>query len=123
MKKPSRINLCSAIRTLLIANSISTVGVVNAINATLSELEAIKSESKTGDSKVNKSFEYSVSVTENHKFKARCTVVLLFDAWNTAIAKAENLASFDLKEIPVTFGEWLKKFAVKKGEEVESVEA
>lgn len=119
--KPNRLNLCGAVRRSLIAGSISTVKVVSAVNSELGKIELTDSAEKTGDGRVTKQ-EYKVSVSASFKYTGKRTIPLLFDAWHSAIARAEKIATFDRVDIPGIFSEWLANFKAtaeeKKQEEL-----
>lgn len=106
--KPNRINLIPAVRRGLIASGYSTTKVVNAVNAALGEIKLESTSDKTGDGKVTKD-SYKVTVTGTFKYTNEKTAPLLFDAWHSAIAKADKIASMEAVEIPSFFvANWLK---------------
>lgn len=117
-----RFNLCSAVRNALQEQGISTVRVVDAVNAALADTEVVSTEGKLGDGKVTKATKNQPSwfkVTETVSIKRRGTVSapLLFDAWHSAVAKAEKIASFEAIELPDVFADWLAKMKEPAKEE------
>ena len=110
--KATRLNLCQVVRDALIEAGYSSVAVVNAVNAELAKATLISEEAKTGDGKIKgKGLEYAVTVTGSFKYLQKNTLPCTFDAWHSAIAKAEKVCSMPSLEIPAVFTEWLDKFA------------
>jgi predicted small secreted protein len=109
--KATRLNLCTPVRLALIAMGVSTVKTVNAVNAALGQLKSVKDEAKLGGSSIQAKKEtFSVTETESHKYQGKITPPLYFDAWHTAIDKANKLAAFESVDIPKCFREWLANF-------------
>lgn len=120
--KAQRLNLCTVVRNSILLAGYSSVKVVNAVNAALGALEAHSEEGKLGDGRVTKS-EYKVTETVTLKYKGdKATAPLLFDAWHSAIAKAEKIASFESLVLPGVFIQWLDKFAKADKSEAKSAE-
>lgn len=112
MSKPTRLNLCSPVRTALIERGYSSVKVVNAVNGALKECELAEATQKTADSSIaKKSATFKVRVSVSEKYESKLTVPLLFDVWHGRIAKAEEVAHFESVQLPKRFDEWLDKFA------------
>jgi hypothetical protein len=112
--KAQRYNLCTPVRQALINGGFSTVNVVNAINAALGNLRCTSDDAKLsgGTAKQPKKGEatYSVTETEQRKYKGVLTAPLLFDAWNTAVDKAHKVAAFETIALPTHLSHWLAKF-------------
>lgn len=116
--KANRLNLCTVVRHSLLAEGYSVVKTVNAVNAALVKLtQSGDVDSTTSDGKVTKE-EYKVSVTEKAKFTGKVTMPLQFDAWHSAIAKAEKVLQFDSVSIPGSVREWLNGFAKGEAKEI-----
>jgi hypothetical protein len=105
-----RINLVECVRVSLTEAGYSTVKVVNAVNAELGRLAVTKggSEAKLGDGRVTKT-EYRVTEDLGSvAYKGGKTPGLVFDAWHSAIAKANKVAEMDAAPIPAHFSAWLQ---------------
>jgi hypothetical protein len=110
--KASRLNLCQCVRESLILAGYSSVKVVDAVNSELAKATLVSEEAKTGDGKIkSKGLEYAVTVTGTYKYIQKNTLPVTFDAWHSAVAKAEKIASMDNVALPKLFIEWLDKFA------------
>lgn len=103
-----RINLILPVRQALIDAGISTVRVVNAVNAELGALEATGGTLKLGSGTVTKKA-YRVTETVSTKFEGRKTVPLVFDAWHSKLEAAFKVARFETVGLPVVCKEWLEK--------------
>jgi len=103
-----RINLIGCVRAGLETAGLSTVKVVDAVNSALGQLDEVGSESKLGGGSVGKGT-YKVSETTQTKYKGALNAPLLFDAWHSAMAKANKIAEIDEVDIPAVFGPWLQK--------------
>lgn len=102
-----RLNLCVPVRSALVNSGISTVKVVNAVNAALGALDVKGSDSKTGDGKVSKEG-YKVTVTDTTKYAGPKCDPLVFDAWHSAIARAYKVAEFECVDLPTGLTPWLE---------------
>lgn len=105
-----RINLVACVRAALESAGYSTVAVVNAVNAELGRLEQGKGgkDASLGDGKLTKS-EYKVTeqLGSTNWHGAR-TPGLEFDAWHSAMAKANKIGEMDSCFIPTKFTAWLQ---------------
>lgn len=115
MKSNGRLNLCTVVRESLLLAGYSTVKTCNAVNSALGELEVSGTRKglKLGDGRLTKSA-YKVTETETITETlsgSSNSIPLRFDAWNSAMAKAEKIAVMVSVVIPVSFAEWLDKFA------------
>lgn len=109
--KAKRYNPCVPIRNSLLDAGYSTVLVMNAINSALGELEAKKSDSKLGDTRLTKTaFKVRETVTLDYQ-ASTSNIALRFDAWSGIMEKANSIASFETVSIPGIFQQWLDKFA------------
>lgn len=109
--KAKRYNPCAPIRNSLLNAGYSTVLVMNAVNSALGELEAKKSDSKLGDTRLTKTaFKLRETVTLDYE-ASTSNIALRFDAWSGVLEKANTVASFETVAIPGIFGQWLDKFA------------
>lgn len=106
-----RLNLIGAVRAGLEAAGYSTVKVVNAVNSALGQLQETGSESKLGDGKAGKGT-YKVSESTVTKYAGEINEPLRFDAWHSAVTKANKIAEMDSVAIPAVFGPWLQKMKV-----------
>ena len=104
----NRLNLVNPVRVALELGGYSTVRVVNAVNAALGQLEKVSSESKSGNGSVSKGM-FKVSETLTIKYKGERNDPLDFDAWHSAIARANKIAEFESVSLPVRFNDWLAK--------------
>lgn len=123
--KATRLNLITPVRTALKDAGISTVRLVNAVNAALGELKPKSSESKLGDGKIgpkSSGSPYKVTETEATKYEGPVNAPLLFDAWHSALAKAEKIATFDTVALPGVLSTWLEKLKAKTPEELKELE-
>ena len=117
--KPKRINLCGTVRDMLIANNISSVKVVGAINAALGELKHSTSpDAKTGKGTVTKDA-YRTGVSVSCKFKGEKNIALEFDTWNSRIEAAEKISAMEFAKLPLRFEAWLGAFTNKDKEKEE----
>lgn len=107
-----RINLIGCVRAALEAAGISTVKVVNAVNAKLGQLDCVGTESKLGHGRVGKSL-YKVSESTTSKYQGEIDIALRFDAWHSAMAKADKIGEMDNCYIPVAFSAWLQSMKEK----------
>lgn len=124
--KSNRLNLCVAVRNTLRLGGYSTVKTVNAVNAALGELEVsgTKRNTKLGDGRITKTA-YKVTETETigETFSgSSATVPLRFDAWHSAIAKAEKIAAMESVTLPGIFVDWLNGFAKCESKEEANTE-
>lgn len=114
-----RINLCTPVRQALAARNVSTVKVVDAVNAALGQLEAGKVTNRLGDGSVSKTA-YSVSHAVTTKFSGKRNMPLDFDAFNGMVAKIEKKFPSFACNIPEQFNEWLDKMVITKTVEQEA---
>lgn len=106
-----RLNLIGCVRAALEQAGYSTVKVVNAVNSALGQLDVIGSESKLGTGSVSKKG-YRVSESTTTKYSGAVNVPLHFDAWHSAMAKADKVAEMDTVSIPAVFTAWLQSMKV-----------
>jgi len=109
-----RLNLISCVRTALEVRGISTVAVVNAVNAELGRLEKLSSQQKLGTGSVTKKA-YKVTNTVTEKFTGAITAPLHFDAWHCKLEAANKLAEIPTIEIPTLYTPWLEKMVEVQG--------
>ncbi len=122
--KANRINLVTPVRVALIELGISTVQVVDAVNADLGNLTGEVTNEKTGAGRtVEKGTHYAVSTSQSVKHTGKLTMPLLFDAWHSKIEAANKVASFERVEIPRIFGDWLAKMKLPVAAVSATVEA
>lgn len=104
----------------MVSRGISTVAVVNAVNAAQQEAKLVKTEAKLGDGKSkDKGAVYEANETIKNKWQSAMNVPLLFDVWHSAQQKAEAIATMSQGTIPRVFEDWLnsKGFKAKKEEQ------
>lgn len=118
-----RLNLCDCVRLSVLQMGVSTVAVVNAINGVIGEAKLAKpAELKMGAGRVTKS-KYNVSGSVSLKWQLPKCVVTTFDAWHSAIEKADKVAPMtEPVPIPKMFHEWLLKFKTTGADEEPEVE-
>lgn len=116
--KAQRINLVTPVRKALIESGYSTVKIVSAVNQELAKAKLVSETAKTGDGTASKDG-YRVTVTGTFKYEHSKTLPVLFDAWHSAIGKADKIARFESVEIPPVFSKWLE-FAKATKEETEA---
>lgn len=101
-----RINLIACVRSALTAAGLSTVKVVNAVNAALGQLELQGKSDKLGVGSVTKKA-YKVTNTVTMKYSGAISMPLLFDAWHCKLEAANKIAEIPAITIPEVFMEWL----------------
>lgn len=108
--KANRRNFCGPVLCALDDLKVSRMAVLNAVNSALGELESTSEETKTGAGRVTK-MDYKVSTTTTAKYIGeKSNAPLLFDAWASAIERANKVAEFDTVSIPAVLKPWLNKF-------------
>lgn len=115
-----RLNLIDCVRAALIEQGLSTVAVVNAVNAELGRLECESKKAKLGQGSVTKKA-YKVSNTITEKYSGAITMPLLFDAWHCKLEACNKVAAIPGITIPEIFQEWLGK--MKEASTTEPVNA
>lgn len=114
--KSKMLNLCVPVRVSLEAMGVSTVNVVNAINAQRGECALTDETAKAGNPKGNhKKGTYSISEGVTYKYAGELNIPRSFDVWHSLIEKANAFSQFGTVEIPGTYVEWLGKFKADKG--------
>jgi hypothetical protein len=105
-----RINLIGCVLAGLADAGYSSVKVVSAVNSELGRLQVGKggSEAKLGDGRLTKS-EYKVTESlGSTAWHGKRSPGLEFDAWHSAIAKANKIGEMDKVPIPTVFTTWLQ---------------
>lgn len=120
--KPTRVNLCKPIREACHRNGISTVALISALNAALGETKLTSEETTNGAGRVTKEM-YRTSASVSLKYHGARTKPLEFDAWHSAIERANKIAEFDSVELPDMFKDWLSSFKKQDKSEKELVKA